>query len=231
LELVSRILEHDPEHSWAKSQFLVLTGGQDETEHSRGTDIRWSEIWTNVKAGAHYAAAMAVSVGNTLNDHLEILFLVLIVLIMFGSPLTFLIMQGFNPRQALSGRLSQFDIHEVLAMIHSQNRTGLLKIDTGSVKGRLYFGDGEIYHCTGGGLEGRAAVRHVIENATTGHFVFSGSPRSFHRSRTVDTPLTLILMDLFDRMQKDGGGSQSDTDSSASQHPKSRMKTLLENKT
>jgi len=227
LALISRILARDPEHGWAKRQFVALTGGRDDGGRPGSTKSRWTGIRTVIASEARRAVGIAASVGDVLNRHLDILLFVLVALIIFSSPLTFMIIRGFTPRQSLSGRLSQFNIHEVLSMIHSQNRTGLLRIHAGSLKGRLYFGDGEIYHCTGGGLEGRDAVRHLIENAKNGHFVFTRSTGTSRK--TVDAPISLILMDLPERRQSIETDPPK-TDGSVHPRKKSRMKALLENK-
>ncbi len=227
LALISQILARDPEHGWAKRQFVALTGGRNDGAQPERTESRWTGVRTAIVSETRRAVGIAASVGDVLNRHLDVLLFVLVALIIFSSPLTFMIIRGFSPRQSLSGRFNQFNIHEVLSMIHSQNRTGVLRIHAGSAKGRLYFNDGEIYHCTGGGLEGRDAIRHLIENAKDGHFVFTRSTGTSRK--TVDAPISLILMDLPERRQSI---EKAPPKTGGPVHPpkKSRMKALLENK-
>ncbi|MEJ2722070.1 MAG: DUF4388 domain-containing protein, partial [bacterium] len=135
----------------------------------------------------------------------------------------------FAPRQSLSGRLNQFNIQEILTMIQTQNRTGILKISASGATGRVFFNSGEVYHCTCRGEEGRKALQHLIDAARDGYFVFTNSRRSYPVS--IDVPLSLILMDL---PARHGGGATKGLPKSPDTSPKkrqSRMKELLNNKT
>jgi hypothetical protein len=181
-----------------------------------------------VSTASERVDALSEGIVGTLNRHLDVLVLALAVLIIFGSPLTYMIVRGFEPHQSLSGRLSQFRIRDVLAMVHAQGRTGVLRVYADSTKGRVYFKAGEICHCVCGGLEGKEALEKVITGAVDGHFVFSRPPRAM--PTTIETPLSMILLDLSEKEAKktSKGPEASPT---LPQKKKSKMKTLLESKT
>jgi tetratricopeptide (TPR) repeat protein len=245
LALVGQILTRDPGHRWAKRQFLLLTnggntstlaGGGDGSAVTRGakgstlaraTQGQGARIGGYARTAAAQTGAFALGIARTLERHLGLLLAVLIALIVCASPMTSMILRGFEPRQSLSGRLNQFNIQEILTMIHSQGRSGVLRIYAGPVKGRVYFGDGEIHHCQSGKSEGRDAVRRLLTRAKDGHFVFTKLPRSF--KTTIDVPFSLILMDIGDRSFLDVGDSSAQTPAPVTDK-KSKMKSLLENK-
>ena len=138
-----------------------------------------------------------VDVLSVLNDHIEILLYVLLALLVLFSPFTQMVIRGFSPRQSLTGQLSQFSIHEVLTLVNTHHRTGVLSIKTGSVRGQVYFSRGEIYHCKTKHQKGREGLQQLLTNAKDGFFVFKDKART--SDQTIDTPLSLILMELPER--------------------------------
>ncbi|UCG52505.1 MAG: DUF4388 domain-containing protein [Candidatus Latescibacterota bacterium] len=228
LRLVSQILELDPDHEWATRHFLILTAGDKTTGRLEAKQSRWTRIGASLGNVARVVAGKTTPVFQVMNRHLDVLLYALIVIVIFASPLTFMIVRGFTPRQSLSGRLNQFNIQEILTVIHTQNRTGVLKISSKSAKGRIFFSSGEVYHCTSGSLDGRTALRHLIDTATDGYFVFTKSPRSFRR--TIDAPLSLILMDLPERSESNVANVPPEKQTIPKKKKQSRMKELLKNK-
>jgi tetratricopeptide (TPR) repeat protein len=244
LAVVGQILTKHPGNRWAKRQFMLLTNGGAPTltNGTRGlagarvahapatqtaTQKQTARIAGYVKAAGAYAAAFARGVGRTLERYSGLLIALLIVLIVLRSPLVHVIVRGFAPRHSLSGRLDQFNIQEILTMIHSQARSGVLRVYAGPLKGSVYFGDGEIHHCTCGKLEGRDAVCSLLTGAKEGHFVLTARPRSFRK--TIDAPFSLVLMDIGDKSFLEGRNSSPETPASTSDK-KSKMKSLLESK-
>jgi len=244
LAVVSQILTKDPEHRWAKRQFMLLTSGGASalangrngpaaTNGAKGpaaataAQNQRTRIAGYAKAAAAHVSAFALGVVRTLERHLGLLIIALIVLIISRSRLALMIVRGFEPRHSLSGRLNHFNIQEILTMIHSQGRSGVLRVYAGAVKGRVYFGDGEIHHCTSGKSEGRDAIRLLLAGAKDGHFVLTKLPRSFRK--TIDVPFSLVLMDIGDRSFLDAGDSPAQTPAYATEI-KSKMKSLLEKK-
>jgi hypothetical protein len=228
LALVSQILELDPGNEWGQRYFLALTTGEEVITLPETTERPAIRIGAGVERVAQAVAGAAATVFETLSRHLNVLLYVLIALIIFGSPLTFMIIRGFSPRQSLSGRLNQFNIHEILTMIQTQNRTGILKISSNATTGRIFFSKGEVYHCTCGSLEGRKALHHLIEKSVDGYFVFTNSRRTFRTS--IEMPLSLILMDLPARQETNVSKGLPKAEEKPPQKKQSRMRELLENK-
>ncbi len=227
LALLSKILARDPDHDWARQQFLMLTeGGAQPGAPAMGGDDP-NRFTAFVKAGAARVSGVADGVVHTLRRHLNVLLLALAVLVIFGSPLTYMIVRGFEPHQSLSGRLNQFKIRDVLTMINSQGRTGVLRIYADSGKGRVYFESGEVHHCTCGDTEGADALRKIVETASDGHFVFTKPPRSV--PTTIETPLSIILVDLEER-EKSINPTNPQSPPTSTHKKKSKMKALLESK-
>lgn len=227
LALLSQILARDPEHAWARSQFMILSNGENPAASAgaRTEPAAPSVISAHARSAARTAGAFFIGVLETAERQIGWLAVALVVLVLLGSPLTSVIMRGFEPRQRLSGRLSDFNIHEILSLVHSQGRSGVLRVYAGGEKARVYFVEGEIHHCVSGKNRGRDAIRSVLTRIKEGHFVLTGLPRSFER--TVDVPFSLVLMDIGDRSFLDSKGAEA--------HPptpskKSRMKSLLEDK-
>lgn len=219
LFLIQRILELDPENEWAKNQFLLLT--DDHSPSNPGTVFdRLAWLWAPVAKQLKRAGEGLLLIAETFRSHLKILLAVLFALLLFASPLTHVIVRGFSPRQSLAGRLDHFTIHELLSLINTHRQTGLLILKTPSGRGKIYFNDGEVYHCTAGRLQGRPAVQSLLEASLDGSFVFKEGVTT--KADTIDTPLSLILLELPER-------NQSVTSESIlkKQKQKSKMNALL----
>jgi tetratricopeptide (TPR) repeat protein len=224
LAVLSQILARDPEHEWAKREFVAIGNGQEFVPADAATPNTTSNLAVSAKRATSYARAFAGSAWRLIRGHLSLVIATLLVLVVFASPLTSAITLGFDSRRPLSGRLSDFHIQEVLSLIHSQGKSGLLRVKSKSVKARVYFVGGEIYHCTSGRTFGQEAVRDLLARGKDGHFVLTKLPRSF--KRTVDVPFSLVLMDVGERsfLERTPAGSLP----SSTPHKKSRMKSLLE---
>jgi tetratricopeptide (TPR) repeat protein len=244
LAVVSQILTKDPENRWAKRQFMMLVNGGasattgDTSGLAAASDTskplietakqhQAARIAAYAAAAAAYAAALALGAVQSLHDFVGALIALLIALIVLRSPLFHLMTRGFAPRHSLAGRLNLFNIQEILTMIHAQARSGVLRVYAGSVKGCVYFGDGEIHHCTCGKLEGRDAFRSLLAGAKEGYFVLTELPRTFRK--TIDAPFSLVLMDVGDKSFLENGKPSPETPESTLDK-KTKMKSLLENR-
>ncbi|MEE9270626.1 MAG: tetratricopeptide repeat protein [Candidatus Krumholzibacteria bacterium] len=219
---LAQILELDPAHQWANKHFDALAG-------STGGGPR-GPVTTHLTAFGAQVSRVFKRIGRGIVDllalfyrHREILLTILLLFFVLNSPFTHMLIRGFSPRLSLTGQLRQFTIHEVLTLLNTHQSTGALKLKTPSMKGRIFFEDGEIYHCKCKGNTGRKALQELLENSGEGFFVFTEAVQS--SQKTVDTPLSLILMELPER-------SRNVTSKSIIQQQKrkSRMKTLLGSK-
>lgn len=196
LELIGQILELDPDHGWANAQFMNLTEKRGGTTKS-ALRRRFEGIGTPVIEAFQPVGAWFVDLSAGFREDVEMLMFVLLALLLLNSPFTHMLVRGFSPRQSLSGRLRDFSIKEVLSLINTHHLTGALRIKTGKRKGYIYFKKGEIYHCRSGRMIGREALQRLIRSSLGGYFVFKEGRRV--SDATVETPLSLILLELPER--------------------------------
>jgi tetratricopeptide (TPR) repeat protein len=238
LAIVSEILTRDPDHKWAKKQFLALTNGGSGGNPDTGAVAKAAKPNELEKRFKERAAAFAAFVGRVTSSaarsvngapemYLSLLAAAIVLLVVFRSPLTSVIVRGIEPRHVLAGRLGPIDINAVFSIIHAQGGRGVLHVRSGPIKGKVYFVDGEIHHCQTGKLEGRDAVRRLLGQTREGYFMLAKLPRSY--KKTIDVPFSLVLMDLGEKSFLESPSGASDGASFASQR-KSKMKSLLENK-
>ncbi|MDH3215720.1 MAG: tetratricopeptide repeat protein [Candidatus Krumholzibacteria bacterium] len=220
LQIIGRILELEPDHAWAKEQFLALTDTQRaDRKPLTAFGKYFGKGWDVVTRIASATGVAILVVYPVLKKHyVAVLSLLLIILILY-SPLTHVLIRGFSPRQSLAGRLGHFSIQEVLALVNTHQRTGVLSLSADSVKGRIYFDSGEIYHCSSRGVRGRGALQLLIREAQDGFFVFRDGVTS--RETTIDTPLSLILLELPERVD-------TVTSKSILKKRQSKMRSMLE---
>ncbi|MFQ5511733.1 MAG: DUF4388 domain-containing protein [Candidatus Krumholzibacteriia bacterium] len=222
LGYLARILELDPDHEWARGHFDSLTASGEKKERSRVTS-HLAAFGARISGVVRRIGRGALDLLRVLYRHLEFLLMILLVFFILNSPFTHMLVRGFSPRQSLAGQLGQFTIHEVLTLLNTHQSTGALRLKTPAIKGHIYFEDGEVYHCKCKRKTGRKALQQLLENAGEGFFVFTEAAGA--NQKTIDTPLSLILMELPER-------TQSVTSKSILQKKKrkSRMKTLLGSK-
>ncbi len=198
MQAIARIIQIDPENVWAKSQLGQGANGSGKSVLGWDASKRLSAWWAFIKKYAAPSGNGLVSLTQALRGHLDILLTILLGLLVFTSPLTHMLVQGFSPRQSLSGRLEHFRLQELLTLINTHRRTGVLILRTPSASGKIYFDNGEVYHCKSGRTRGRAAVQTLLKSAAKGLFVFKDRVRS--KDDTIDTPLSLILLGLPERV-------------------------------
>ena len=161
--------------------------------------------------------------------HLTAVLLLVAVLLVFRSPLTKRITKWLTPRSFLSGKFPRFTLTEILIMLNSESHTGVLQVKGEGCRGKIYIENGEPCHCAVSKLQGVKALHHLLSNTREGQFEFADG--SLPLSRTIDTPLTIVLVD-----HSSGGPIRAARKRAAAQaqatakKPKSRMKELLESK-
>jgi tetratricopeptide (TPR) repeat protein len=221
LSLLGHLLELDSDNEWARTTFMELSSEGQGTTLLLGRRVPASRATELLNDVVRWVRRESVKLFEVLYKHIRLLIGLLTIMLILRSPLTFLMLRGFSPRPLLSGKLSQFNIHEILSLINGQNHSGVLRIRTKSAKGIIYIENGEAYHCKSKRLVGREALKHLLDNAREGYFTFVEKRVSI--DRTISTPLSLILMDLPDRK----GISPS---RNRPKLQRSRMKELLDSK-
>jgi tetratricopeptide (TPR) repeat protein len=238
LAVLGEILSRDPDHKWARKQFLALTnggaGGRSDAgavAGANGSAPAGKGFGERTAAFAAFAGRVAAEAARAVRrwpeTYLSLLAAVIGLFLVFRSPLTSYIARGIEPRHVLAGKLGPIDINAVFSIIHAQGGRGVLHVRSGPIRGQVYFVDGEIYHCRVGKFEGREAVRRLLAQTRDGYFILTKLPRSY--KKTIDVPFSLVLMDVGEKSFLESPSARSEElDSPAPK--KSRMKSLLENK-
>jgi tetratricopeptide (TPR) repeat protein len=225
LELLGEILQADPDHTWARAEFVRLsrleeTGGEAEDNGETDGD-------GGLRAVTGFLSDFVRRTGRLIQTHLSALLLLFAALVIFRSPLTRVISRAFKPRPLLSGRFPRFTLSEILIMLNSESHSGVLRVKGDSCWGRIWIEKGEPCHCAVGKLAGPNALYHLLANTGSGYFEFAEG--SIPLDRTIDTPLSVVLIE-----HSNGGpgrpGRRRGGAGNAQKKPKSRMKELLDSK-
>ena len=222
-EVLGEILQNDPDHTWARAEFVRLSAAgktiADTTGSRSAQDIAISAMSA--------VTAVALGAGRLAARHLSAILLLAAVIILFRSPLTRLITRWLAPRSFLSGRFPNFTLTEILITLNSESHTGILQVKGEGCRGKIYIENGEPCHCVVGKLQGVNALHHLISNTRDGSFEFADG--SIPLSRTIDTPLSVVLVD-----QESGGPGRAAQRrkrvEARTKKTKSKMKELLESK-
>jgi len=190
VKTVGRILELEPENVWARGIWQQLTAA--DIDPKAATSAQLAEVWKKTREFREPVAVALNWAAGMLDGQVWTLTAILVVLLIFNSPLTRALLRGFTPQHLLSGRVERFSMSELLLLIHSHNATGVMRV-RGKIKGDVYFSNGEITHCKASKLEGEDALQELLR-CQEGSFVFCES--SIPAKKTVHSPLSLILMEL-----------------------------------
>jgi tetratricopeptide (TPR) repeat protein len=223
LDVLGEILQIDPDHPWARSELVRMSGQREEAADST-TGVRVGEV---VDAVSAIILKVGLGAFDIVRRHLSAIILLIVALIVFRSPLTRLIVKWRTPRSFLSGSFSKFTLTEILVMLNAESHTGILQVKSARCRGQIYIENGEPCHCVVGRLRGTKALHHLLGNTREGTFEFVDG--SIPLNRTIDTPLTVVLVD-----HSSGGPGRAARNRAASRaatkKPKSKMKELLESK-
>jgi len=227
LEVLGEILQSDPENSWARSEFVRLGQLEDGSADADTSGAGESGFRAKLESTASFLSTTVVGAANLVRRHLSAALILIAVVIVFRSPLTRLIVKALSPHAYLTGSFPRFTLTEILVMLNAESHTGVLHVKGETCRGKIYVENGEPCHCSVGRLEGAGALHHLLGNTTAGHFEFSGG--SIPLSRTIDTPLTVVLV------EHAAGGprrakKRAKERKARKKKSKSRMKELLESK-
>ncbi len=232
LAVLTELLQLDPENEWAKSEFLRLSGSEHKPQ-DEGAGVEAGGRDNGAAAPVVRAIRTALSF---LGRNAAVLLVILIVLVLFKSPLVSALSKRFLPHPALSGRFPKFSLSEILLMLNAEHHTGVLSVKGEACRGNIYVNNGEPCHSTVGKLEGTDALVHLLNHTASGFFDFSEG--SVPPNRTIDMPLSIILVE-HNKKPAEGSGSDKrgddgrhtgSTGDTACKKPKSRMKELLDSK-
>ncbi len=218
LDVLGQILLSDPEHAWARSEFRRLRTLEDGVEADDPGDKKLPPDADGITA---VLTAVGTAAGDLGRRHLGTGLILLATLVIFQSRLTRLIIRILTPRPFLSGQFPRFTLTEILVMLNSESHTGILHVKGDSCRGKIYLENGEPCHCSAGKTQGVGALHHLMSNTATGHFEFSEG--SIPLNRTIDTPLTVVLLEH-------SAGRRKNPTRRKTKKAKSRMKEMLESK-
>jgi tetratricopeptide (TPR) repeat protein len=223
LEVLGEILRINPDHPWARAEFVRLSGeGAAAADTVGGSSTR--DLAEGVSATVLNAGRVAFDI---VRRHLTAILLLFAALLVFRSPLTKRITKLLTPRSFLSGKFPRFKLTEILIMLNSESHTGVLQVKGEGCRGKIYLENGEPCHCAVGKLQGVNALHHLLNNTREGQFEFADG--SLPLNRTIDTPLTIVLVDHSSGGPVRAARKRAAAKASAKK-PKSRMKELLESK-
>jgi tetratricopeptide (TPR) repeat protein len=222
LDVLAEILESNPEHAWAKTEFVRLST-LTEADETGDPESDLEGGLPDLRAIAAFLVKAGVTAAELVQRHLSAALLLVIVLLVFRSPFTKRLTQIFAPRAFLSGRFPRFTLTEILVMLNSESHTGVLHVKGESCRGKIYFEHGEPCHCSVGKIDGVGALNHLLSNSRIGRFEFADG--SIPLNRSIDTPLSVILVE-----HSGGGPGRRRRLKDKSKKSKSKMKELLETK-
>lgn len=191
LQLLGRILEIDPDHKWARTEFIRLSeaGTQGQADTTAVADAEPGAL--AVARDAVWSAVNAL--GALLGRHASAVLFLVVAFLIFRSPLTKVLSSRLSRGPLLAGELSSFSVAEVLTMLNAQAHTGVVTVKASNCRGKVYIEGGEPCHCTSGGREGVEALMALVDNAHKGRFAFVEG--SIPLQRTIDTPLSILLVE------------------------------------
>lgn len=93
---------------------------------------------------------------------------------------------------ALQGNLEDFDLTDVLQLIHLGKKNGVLEIKSEENDGEIYFDEGKVVYARAGKVKGEDAIHHVLR-WTVGKFMFS--PDKDPPQKIMDIPIQNIILE------------------------------------
>jgi hypothetical protein len=93
---------------------------------------------------------------------------------------------------ALQGNLEDFDLTDVLQLIHLGKKNGALEIETEGDRGEIYFENGKVLYAKTTNKMGEDSI-HQILRWTVGKFLFS--PEKTAPERKMDIPIQNLILD------------------------------------
>jgi len=92
----------------------------------------------------------------------------------------------------LEGNLKDFDLSDILQLIHMGKKTGALEVVTDTESGVIFFAEGTAVHAVAQDLSGDEAVNRILR-WRQGHFVFK--PEATTNYKSIKTPLQHLVLD------------------------------------
>jgi hypothetical protein len=93
---------------------------------------------------------------------------------------------------ALQGNLEDFDLTDVLQLIHLGKKNGALEIETEGDRGELYFESGKVIYARTKDIIGEESTHHILR-WSKGKFIFSPEKRA--PEKIMEVPIQNLILD------------------------------------
>jgi len=93
---------------------------------------------------------------------------------------------------ALQGNLEDFDLTDVLQLIHLGKKNGALEIETEGNRGEIYFENGKVVYAKTKEVSGKDAIHYILK-WSEGNFTFSPEKRA--QKKMMDIPIQNLILD------------------------------------
>lgn len=93
---------------------------------------------------------------------------------------------------SLQGNLEDFDLTDVLQLIHLGKKMGALEINTEGNKGEIYFEDGKVVYARTKDIIGEDAIQYILR-WSKGQFMFT--PDKHSSEKLMDIPIQNLILD------------------------------------
>lgn len=217
-EVLQAILAQDPSNEWAREQFRALSAGPPSPPP---VDTPPASTQLLDAAGEVVPAAW-----RWLERHLTAIVGVILLVILFRSPLARAIARRVHESSPLAGDLSTVDVAEALRLVNMSALTGVLTFRTPAGTARVYFERGAPVHCSGFGRDGLEALVYLVKSVEQGTFQMKMCP--VRERLTIDQPLDLILADSRTTAAERGAAAERNQARREKGRKKSRMAELLD---
>ncbi len=178
IEALLAVLAADPQNDWAKKKIAEIDAYESEpAASSLGSEEDQDKGWSPPSfSGNFFMYAFGAC--------LAVLVPAIVIIVRRRSTRT---------EYALSGNLSFIPILDVVALVHSNLRTGKLVITAPKGKGEIFFQKGEIVHARWKGIDGRKAFSQIMD-LRSGRYFFSS--RISSKRQTIEESLSVLLLSM-----------------------------------
>jgi tetratricopeptide (TPR) repeat protein len=182
---LSDVLALDPENAWAREKLREIAMLEEEEEKP---------------APAEEAVARGVEAIRTLEEPTSRVLSVLRSNLLIMMLVVIILLLGFNLRRRkrtrsypLQGSMSLIPILDIVSLLNSNLKSGVLNISSPSGRAEVFFEKGEIIHARLKSWDGKSAF-HKIMSIRSGRYVFKNHlPKVRH---TIAEPLSLLLLSM-----------------------------------
>lgn len=220
-EVLQAILAQDPSNQWARDKFREISGGPPPTP----------EPVTPPASTQLFDAASDVipAAARWFQRNLAAIVGVILLVILFRSPLARALAKRVHEASPLAGDLSTVDVSEALRLVNTSALTGVLTFRTPAGNARVYFERGAPVHCSGFGRDGLEALVYLVKTIEQGTFHMKMCP--VRERQSIDQPLDLILAESPTSQAQHGAAAKRNQERRETGRKKSRMAELLDSNT